>query len=375
MSIVSRRVVSAAARSVLVGGLLVGAGRVARAARGVPLAVGASDAVLRARAASSPHSRDGRFGNTEPGVQIAPGELRGLLLRLLTRGTTGTPSAPVPIAADVQPVTAGELALTWYGHSSVLLEIDGRRVLTDPVWSERVSPSERVGPRRLHPAPVPLQALPQVDAVVVSHDHYDHLDMATVRRLGHETAAVFVVPVGIGAHLRRWGVPDDRIRELDWNDATEVAGLTITCAEARHFSGRLFARNTTQWSSWAVAGPRRRAYFGGDTGYTAAFSEAGARLGPFDVTVLPVGAYDVAWPDIHMNPEESVRAHRDLRGGLLVPVHWATFNLAFHGWSEPVTRLRAAAETARIPLVVPRPGQRVDLLVPPALDDWWSALG
>ncbi|GAA4842633.1 hypothetical protein GCM10023403_00300 [Pseudonocardia benzenivorans] len=215
MSIVSRRVVSAAARSVLVGGLLVGAGRVARAARGVPLAVGASDAVLRARAASSPHSRDGRFGNTEPGVQIAPGELRGLLLRVLTRGTTGTPSAPVPTAADVQPATAGELALTWYGHSSVLLEIDGRRVLTDPVWSERVSPSERVGPRRLHPAPVPLQALPPVDAVVVSHDHYDHLDMATVRRLGHETAAVFVVPVGIGAHLRRWGVPDDRIRELD----------------------------------------------------------------------------------------------------------------------------------------------------------------
>ncbi|GAY07753.1 outer membrane protein romA [Pseudonocardia sp. N23] len=364
-----------AVRSLLLGGLLVGAARTARAARGVPLAIGAPDAELRARAATSPHARDGRFANAEAGVQIAPGSVGPLLVRMLTRGSRGTPSGPVPMHADRAPAQAGELALTWFGHSSVLLEIDGRRVLTDPVWSERVSPSGRVGPRRLHPVPAPLESLPPVDAVLVSHDHYDHLDMPTVARLARESAAVFVVPLGIGAHLRRWGVPGDRIRELDWDDATEVAGLTITCARARHFSGRLFARNTTQWASWAVAGPRRRVYFGGDTGYTTAFADAGVRFGPFDATLLPVGAYDAAWPDIHMNPEESVRAHQDLRGGLLVPVHWATFNLAFHGWSEPVRRLSEAAESAGIPLVVPRPGQRVDLVAPPRIDDWWSAVG
>lgn len=375
MTSARRRPVPAVVRTLLVGGLLVGAARTVRAARGVPLAVGAPDAELRARAASSPHARDGRFTNAEPGVQIAPGSVRSLLVKMATRGSLGTPSGPVPLVDEPAPARAGELAVTWFGHSSVLLEVDGVRVLADPVWGERVSPSTRVGPRRLHPVPVPLESLPPVDVVVVSHDHYDHLDMPTVVRLARGTSAVFVVPLGIGAHLRRWGVPDDRVRELDWDASTNVAGLEITCARARHFSGRLFARNTTQWASWAIAGPTRRVYFGGDTGYTTAFADAGVRFGPFDATLLPVGAYDASWPDIHMNPEESVRAHADLRGGLLVPVHWATFNLAFHGWSEPVRRLSQAAQSAGIPLVVPRPGQRVDLLDPPRIDDWWTAIG
>jgi L-ascorbate metabolism protein UlaG (beta-lactamase superfamily) len=265
--------------------------------------------------------------------------------------------------------------VTWFGHSSVLLEIDGRRVLADPVWGERVSPSRLVGPKRLHPAPVPLTALPPVDAVLISHDHYDHLDLPTVRALvadPRHRSAPFVVPLGIGAHLRAWGVPESRIVELDWDGTVEVAGLTLTCAEARHFSGRGLQRDTTLWSSWAVAGPRHRAYFGGDTGYTAAFARAGERWGPFALTMLPIGAYADLWPDIHMNPEECVAAHRDLRGGVLLPVHWATFNLGFHPWSEPVTRLRAAAETAGIPLALPVPGRRIDLTGPPPTADWWT---
>jgi L-ascorbate metabolism protein UlaG (beta-lactamase superfamily) len=257
----------------------------------------------------------------------------------------------------------------------VLLEIDGHRVLADPMWSERASPSRTVGPRRLHPAPTGLDRLPAVDAVLISHDHYDHLDKATVATLAALGDAPFVVPLGIGGHLRRWGVPAARIVELGWGEATRVGDLTLTCVECRHFSGRRTARNTTQWSAWTVAGPEHRAYFGGDTGYTAAFSRTGAALGPFDLTLLPIGAYADLWPDVHMTPEEAVRAHRDLRGGLLVPVHWATFDLGFHTWAEPVRRLLSAAAEADVPIALPRPGQRIDARTPGRQVDWWSRLG
>ncbi|GAA2867186.1 MBL fold metallo-hydrolase [Pseudonocardia halophobica] len=343
------------------------------AAWGIPRAMGATPEELRRAADGSAHAREGRFRNTEPGTGLPSGTVPAALRAVVGR-RAGRPTRPVPLnRPDGGP--AGDLAVTWFGHSSVLLEIDGRRVLADPVWGERVSPSRLVGPRRLHPAPVPLADLPPVDAVLISHDHYDHLDLPTVRALVADPrhgSAPFVVPLGIGAHLRAWGVPENRIVELDWDGRTEVAGLTLTCAEARHFSGRGLRRDTTLWSSWAVAGPRHRAYFGGDTGYTAAFARAGERWGPFDVTLLPIGAYADLWPDIHMNPEESVAAHRDLRGGVLLPVHWATFNLGLHPWSEPVTRLRAAAETAGIPLALPVPGQRIDLTGPPPTADWWT---
>jgi L-ascorbate metabolism protein UlaG (beta-lactamase superfamily) len=283
----------------------------------------------------------------------------------------------VPLTADPAPAVAAPLAVTWYGHSSVLLELDGCRVLADPVWGERVSPSPLLGPKRLHPVPVPLAALPAVDAVLISHDHYDHLDLPTVRALLRQGTAPFVVPLGIGEHLRGWGVPDERVVELDWGASTTVGGLTLTCTEARHFSGRSLRRNTTLWSSWALAGPRHRVFFGGDTGYTPAFADIGAEHGPFDLTLLPIGAFSDRWPLIHMTPEEAVRAHRDLAGGggLLVPVHWATFNLGFHTWAEPARRLHCAAAAAGVRIAVPRPGGRVDATAPPAATDWWTAVG
>ena len=183
------------------------------------------------------------------------------------------------------------------------------------------------------------------------------------------------MPLGIGEHLRRWGVPEYRIVELDWDDAATVGGLTLTCTEARHFSGRFLLRNTTLWASWVVAGPQHRVFFGGDTGYTPAFAGIGARFGPFDLTLLPIGAYNEAWRPMHMDPEEAVRAHGDLGGQVLLPVHWATFNLAFHRWAEPAQRLLAAAERSGVTVTVPRPGQRVDVLDLPELTDWWTAVG
>lgn len=348
---------------------------VARAARGVLPSLGASSAELAAAADTSPHAVDGRFANSEPGSLLAQAGMATIIGKLITRGSRGRPSGPVPLVPGAPQGDAGAAAVTWFGHSSVLLEIDGHRVLADPMWSERASPSRRVGPRRLHPTPTGLDRLPALDAVLISHDHYDHLDMATVQALLGRTGAPFVVPVGIKAHLRRWGVPAARIVELDWGAAAHVGGLTLTCVECRHFSGRGPARNTTQWSSWAVTGPTHRAYFGGDTGYTAAFVRTGADLGPFDLTLLPIGAYADLWPDIHMTPEEAVRAHADLRGGLLVPVHWATFDLGFHGWAEPVRRLLSAAAAAAVEIALPRPGQRIDVGTPDPIADWWSRLG
>ncbi|MGH8881047.1 MAG: MBL fold metallo-hydrolase, partial [Stackebrandtia sp.] len=325
------------------------------------------------------------FHNTEPSSQIESGSGFSLLLSAFTRRGLGRPPADIPLGSARHPEHAADLAVTWFGHATALIELDGYRVLTDPVWSERVSPSPLVGPARLHPVPAPLSSLPPVDAVVISHDHYDHLDRETVRALVAGQNAPFVVPIGIGAHLRKWRVPESRIIELDWGTSTSITRpgrdpLTVTCTEARHFSGRAFNRNTTLWASWVFAGPRRRAYFGGDTGYTKAFAEIGATFGPFDLTLLPVGAYDVHWPDVHMNPEEAVRAHADVcvgdaRYGTLVPIHWATFNLAFHGWSEPVRRVVDAALEAGTAVVVPLPGERIDTNAVSPQVSWWEDIG
>ncbi len=359
---------------------------VVRAAWGIPSAMGASISAIAPSAKGSTTYRKGQFHNTEPSSQLTGSGLE-LLYQLVTQRNNGRPPGHIPLVTPELPEQAADLAVTWYGHATCLVEVDGYRVLTDPVWSERVSPSALVGPARLHPVPSPLEQLPPVDAVLISHDHYDHLDRETVDGLVAGQDAVFIVPIGIGAHLRHWHVPEHRIVELDWGASVSLSelgrahgdgtDLAITCSEARHFSGRGLVRNTTLWASWSIAGPTRRVYFGGDTGYTKAFAEAGARLGPFDLTLLPIGAYDRHWPDVHMNPEEAVQAHADLcvgdpGHGLLVPIHWATFNLAFHGWSEPVRRLVEAAQAAGTDTAVPKPGQRIDPIGLPPRDTWWE---
>ena len=348
-----------------------------RALHGTPAALGASPAEIADVARRSPNFHDGVFVNADPTSQLSfdHNQQRLLLRELLAGSGPSYPDGPIPLA-DPAPTdrSAAELAVSWYGHSSALVEVDGYRVLTDPIWSARCSPSRQVGPQRLHDAPTELEGLPAVDAVVISHDHYDHLDMDTVLGLVRTQRAPFCVPLGVGAHLRKWGIPEDRIVELDWNDSHRIGDLTLVCTPARHFSGRMFSRNTTLWSSWVIAGPRHRAFFGGDTGYTPGFEGIGAEHGPFDATLLPVGAYHPAWPDIHMNPEEAVRAHLDLTdagGGLLVPIHWATFRLATHPWAEPVERLQRAADPAGVPVVIPKPGERVDRDTPRPSQPWW----
>ncbi|WDZ87873.1 MBL fold metallo-hydrolase [Micromonospora cathayae] len=345
------------------------------AARDVPAALGGRLTGHRAeRAHRSPQFHDGTFHNrADARTMISTESGRNLLWELIFGKQRRRPDRPVPLLRP-DPVTADEreLGIVWYGHASALIEIEGRRVLVDPVWSDRCSPSQVVGPRRLHAPPVRLDELPPVDAILISHDHYDHLDMATVRGLRDTQTAPFLVPLGIGAHLDRWGVPAERIVELDWTESHRVAGLTVTATAAQHFSGRGLRRDGTLWGSWVVAGAHRRVFYTGDSGYFDGYAEIGAAHGPFDVTLMQIGAYDRAWPNIHMFPEEAVAAHLDLRGGLLVPVHWATFNLALHDWAEPVNRLWAEAKAHDVRIAVPRPGERVVADDPPPVDGWWD---
>jgi L-ascorbate metabolism protein UlaG (beta-lactamase superfamily) len=322
------------------------------------------------RVRRSPQYADGRFRNAQQ-APLTTTSNREMLRRQFFGKEQREPVRPIPVV-HTRPSQQSALRATWLGWSSVLVEIDGRRVLTDPVWSERCSPSTMVGPKRFHEPPIPLDDLPPIDVVVISHDHYDHLDMPVVRALAARGTR-FAVPLGVGAHLERWGVPSQQISELDWNESVDVGNLHITATPSRHYSGRNPRHNNeTLWASWVVKGPSHRFYFSGDTGYFDGFKKIGREHGPFDLALLKIGAYDETWATIHMNPEEAVQAHLDLRGKVMLPVHWATFNLGFHAWREPPDRTVAAARKAGITLVVPRPGEAVAVdgkLA--ALQEWW----
>lgn len=329
----------------------------------------------------SPNWANGAFVNPVGARSVPSGGLIKSLPANLRKEARQSrkPARPVPIhpttLTDLATPAASGLRITWMGHSTVLAEIGGRRVLFDPVWGERCSPFAFAGPRRIHPTPVPLTALTGLDVVVISHDHYDHLDMSTITAL-ISTDVVFAVPLGVGSHLEHWGVPPERLRELDWNESTDVAGLRLTATPARHFCGRgLRGRQQTLWASWAVTDGTHRIYHSGDTGYFPGFADIGAEHGPFDATMIQIGAYSEFWPDIHMTPAEGIQAHLDLSGGaaagVMLPIHWATFNLAQHPWAEPGEGTVAAARAVGAQVATPRVGAPFEPADPPPADPWW----
>lgn len=341
------------------------------------------------RIRQSPNYTDGAFRTQVPTEKNPSGAISSTLRRQLFGKEQRVPPAPVPVvrrdAASIAALPSSGLRATWLGHATTLVELDGLRLLLDPVWEERPSPTTLLGPKRSHPAPIDLDSLPPLDAVVVSHDHYDHLSMETVRALANSASQrtlKFVVPLGIGAHLERWGIAADRIIELDWNESATLTthgdSVTFTAVPARHFSGRgildlLGTGNPTLFASWVFVGPRHRIFFSGDTGFHDGFATTGERYGPFDLTVIKIGAYDRSWPDIHLDPEQAVRAHTMLRGRTLLPIHWATFNLAIHEWNEPAERLIASAGSSGISFAMPRPGEPVELGSLPTAP-WWRSV-
>ena len=331
------------------------------------------------RMRANPQFENGQFVNVERPAPYTFEVVRSLLAAQFSGDEAREPPAPIPIVAvDPAALAAAPkpgLRAFWIGHASVYVEVDGVRVLIDPVFSEYASPFA-VGPKRFHPPPIALADLPRIDAVVISHDHYDHLDMATVRHLAAR-GTTFFVPLGVGAHLERWQVPLSQVRELEWWQEGSVGGVRFVCTPTRHYSGRgLTDSRATLWSSWSVFGPQHRFFYSGDTGYSKHFAEIGARLGPFDLSFIKVGAYGPGqpWIDIHMSPEDAVRAHGEVGGKRLFPVHWGTFNLAFHAWDEPIRRTVKAAAARGAELVTPRIGQMIDAERPLSADPWWESV-
>lgn len=289
------------------------------------------------------------------------------------RAPTSPPPTTRRTAKELATQPASGLRVTWFGHSTLLVEVDGVRTLVDPVWSERASPFRWAGPKRFYPPPAPLEDLPPLDAVVISHDHYDHLDRDTVKALAARTP-IWLTPLGVGAHLEAWGVRPERIVELDWWQSHPVGDVTLTATPSRHFSGRSITfgdQNATLWAGWAWSGPAHRVFYSGDTALHDDFGAIGERLGPFDLTLMEAGAYDQLWCDVHLGPEQAALAHRLVRGGVMMPVHWGLFDLALHGWTEPAERIVAAARRVGVELALVRPGASYDIADPPEVDRWW----
>jgi L-ascorbate metabolism protein UlaG (beta-lactamase superfamily) len=332
------------------------------------------------RMKASPRYVDGAFTNT---ARVAQGLKKGTatptIAEFLCGGQRRTPRAPLPSHSPLegwQRAPRTGLRATWLGHSTVLLELDGARVLTDPVWGERASPVNFAGPKRFQPVPISVAALPELDAVIVSHDHYDHLDYPTILELAKRDMPFFT-SLGVGAHLQAWGVPAERITELDWWEAASVpgTGLQISAAPSQHFSGRgLGSRNSTLWSSFVVRGPKHAVFFSGDTGLTPEYGAIRERFGAFDLVMLEVGAFHESWGDIHLGPEHALEALSLLGGGRLLPVHWGTFNLAIHAWDEPAETLLRLAPKSGAQLVMPMLGEPVEPARVESVEPWWRAV-
>lgn len=333
-----------------------------------------SHAARLERIRASRRFRDGVFQNTAP---VKPG-LKGSPLPLLgefffgdaQREPRGVLPLTDPRPAWLQAADTG-LRVTWLGHSTVLLELDGVTVLTDPVFGERASPLGFAGPRRFHQTPVRFDELPPLDVVLISHDHYDHLCLATARELA-KSAVRIVTSLGVGAHLEAWGIDPSRITELDWGDVAEVKGLRLTATPAQHFSGRgLRDRNATSWASFVLETDRHRVFFSGDTGLTPEFRDLGARFGRFDLVMLEVGAFHEKWGDIHLGPHNALEAHAMVGSGTLLPIHWGTFNLALHAWDDPAETLAGLVQERRVPMVTPRLGAPIEPSRIERVDPWW----
>ncbi len=308
------------------------------------------------RTLSSPNYSEGRFNGQNVELEMSVSDMVSGIWNYLSNANAGVPDVELPFK-PAQPAYFtdpgnNQLSVTWLGHSSLMINMDGYRLLTDPVFQKRVS---LLGPTRFNgEVPLDIQQVPRIDAVIISHDHYDHLNKYSIAYLAAKTQR-FIVPLGVGQRIHQWGVPLQKIVELGWwQEYRFDEWLKMVATPAQHFSGRgLTDRNRTLWASWVVHSPSHKIFFSGDSGYFDGFKRIGDAYGPFDMTFIECGAYNEAWSAVHMFPEQTVQAHLDLGGDILHPIHWGTFNLALHPWYEPMERLAAAAESAGLRVATP----------------------
>ena len=292
------------------------------------------------------------------------GKDRSPVRALPTRFENNHPSIPDTLAQIV-----------WYGHSAISLEIDGKLILIDPMLGKTASPVPFMTKRFVYSNSIDIAKIENVDAVILSHDHYDHLDYPSIVQL-QDKVAHFYTPLGVGSHLKRWGVEESKITELDWWESAKLEQINLVATPARHFSGRaLTDRNKTQWASWVVQGSKESIYFSGDSGYGPHFKEIGEKYGPFEFAMMECGQYNEKWEAIHMMPEQTVQASLDVRAERMMPIHWSAFNLALHSWTDPVERALKAANTHGVDIIVPFIGERFapgrrELKISP----WWNNL-
>ena len=327
----------------------------------------------------SGHYQNGEFVNLVPTEVTTGGNLASLLWNFIFhKSPQAMPTGPLPMqpldSLTITRKTPDMVRVTWFGHSASLVEMAGQNILLDPMLSMEMGPVSWATPNRYNPSlAITPEKLPPIAAVLISHDHYDHLDYQTIRtikdKVGH-----FYVPLGSGVHLRAWGVAPERITEMNWGDSARLPGLTLRCTPSRHFSGRgLTNRNSTLWSSWVMQSATKRIFYSGDGGYGPHFAAIGAAYGPFDLALMECGQYNAQWAEIHMLPEQSVQAARDVRAAVMLPVHWAAFTEALHAWNDPIIRATAEAARLRQPITTPHLGEPVTLDTEPLpTARWWE---
>lgn len=309
------------------------------------------------RISKSPNFEDGKFVNVEPTVVMSDeeGSMISTMLEWFRGVENGKPDSVSTVSFDVRSFLENSdngFNFTWLGHSGVLLRMGERTIVIDPVLSKYASPVPFTNVAFNFTNPIEITDIPDIDVMIISHDHYDHLDMNTIKGLNNRVAK-YLVPLGVKSHLTRWGVDPNKVHEFDWWDSMEMDSINFICTPARHFSGRGLSRNNTLWSSWVIDNGSNKVFFGGDSGYGKHFSTIGEKYGPFDLTFIECGQYNKKWPSIHAMPEESVQAHIDLRGEVMVPIHWSKFQLALHSWTEPVDRATKAANELDVTLMIP----------------------
>ncbi len=297
-------------------------------------------------------------------------------VEFFSKGKDRVPTKALPESKpDIQDFLkySEDIKVIWFGHSTFLLNLSGKIILVDPVFSSSASPFSFMIKRFQNPV-LELSELPAIDYIVISHDHYDHLDMESIRFFKNKSTA-FIVPLGVSSHLIGWGVDPKRITELDWWQNYNANGVEFIATPAQHFSGRNgIHENTTLWASWVIRTKKHNIYFSGDSGYDSHFKDIGEKLGPFDLAFIENGQYNERWHAVHMLPDESVKAYFDLKAKRYFPVHWGMFELAFHSWYEPILKISEAAQRDGINLISPKLGEAVTVNDQYINEQWWKDL-